>query len=133
MDPSRAVDGNLLTQSSLLSTGAGSLQNYMRTMSEQQLIHAALRDRLAIPSFRTIERDVEPCLYRANIGAASPPFVLPRPDKELDSCFLNVDPYFNCLMQIEDWKNVVDSVVFAGNAKHGRGLHGFALSTETGW
>jgi hypothetical protein len=79
-----------------------------------------------------MERAGVPRPYRANIGAASRPFVLSRPDEELDPCFFNVDPHFDCRMQIEDRKNViVDSVVFAGNAIHGLDLHGFALSTET--
>jgi hypothetical protein len=77
---------------------------------------------------------VESRPYGANIGAASRPFILPRPDEELDSCFFNVDSHLDFWMQIKDWKNVVvDSVVFTGNTIHGLNLHDFALSTETGW
>lgn len=85
-----------------------------------------------ILSLRPIERSVESRTHRANIGASSRPFILPRPDEELDSCLFNVDPHFDFRMQIEDGKNViVDSVMFASNAIHGLYLHGFALSTET--
>src|SRR5277367_857128 len=103
----------------------------MRILRARQLIPAALWDNLQRLSLWPIERLVEPCHRRANIRAASRPFVLPRPDEELDSCFFNVDPHFDCRMQIEGRKNVVvDSVVFAGNAIHGVQLHGFRLSTE---
>ena len=57
---------------------------------------------------------------------------IPRPDEELDSCFFNVDPHFDCRMQIEGRKNVVadSAAVFTGNVIHSLDLHGFALSTE---
>jgi hypothetical protein len=101
-------------------------------LSADQLTNVGPRDKLQVLSLRPIERAAEPRPYRANIGASSRPFILPRPDEQLDSCFLNVDPYFDCLMEIEDRKNmVVDSVVFTGNAIHGLDLHGFAMSTET--
>src|SRR5580658_4699714 len=79
-----------------------------------------------------MERSAEPCHHRAHIRTSSRPFVLPRPDEELDSRFFNVDPHFNCGIQSEGRKNVVvDCVVFAGNGIHGVHLHGFTLSTET--
>ncbi len=133
MDSSRRWRG-ICTWSNLLSIAAGSLQTSMRMPSECQLSDATLRDNLQILSLRTIERAVEFRPYRANVGATSRPFILPRPDEELDSCFFNVDPYFDCLMQIEDRKNVVvDSVVFASHAIHGVHLHGFALRLRLGW
>ena len=104
----------------------------MEMPSARQLIHATLRENLQIFSLRPIERDVETCPYRGSIGAASRPFILPWPDQQLDSRLLNVDPYFDCRIQIERGKNIiVDSVVLASNAIHGLDLHGFALSTET--
>jgi hypothetical protein len=85
---------------------------------------------LPIVSLWPMERAGVPCPRQANIGAASRPLKFARSDEELDSCFFNVDPHFDCRMQIEDRKNViVDRVVFAVNAIHGLVPHGFALST----
>src|SRR5258708_38337059 len=89
-------------------------------------------DDLQIFSLWPIDRAVESRAYGADIGATSRPFILPRPDEELDSCFLNVDPHFDCRIQIEGRKNVVvDSVVFARDGIHGLDLHDFGLSAET--
>src|ERR1700757_3837671 len=91
-------------------------------------------DNLQTLSLWSLDRPVIPRTHRANIGTASRPFVLPRPDEELDARLFNVDSHFDCRMQIENGKHViVDSVMLASNAIHGLDLHGFALSTETRW
>src|SRR5579859_5756103 len=92
----------------------------MQMVSDQQLIRVTLLDKLRAISLATIKWAVEPRPHRADIGAASRPFVLPRPDEELDPRFLNVDPHFDFWIQIEDRENViVDRVMLAGNAIHG--------------